>query len=68
MTKPIKSEHIKDIPSNHIPYRNRHGYWVWRRPDIPADPNWPGAKAPSWAKGAVYSPINKCWCWTDEIN
>ncbi len=63
MRKPIKVESIQKIPSDSIPYQNRWGYWVWRRPcDIPLS-NWPGQKPPKWATGVIF---DKCWCWTDE--
>jgi len=64
MVKVIKSEDIQYIPGHHIPYKTNRGTWVWRRPDIPEDKNWPGKKAPKWVKGIIFK--NDKWCWTDE--
>jgi hypothetical protein len=65
MTKWIRSEWVQRLPSNYVPYQNRHGHWVWNPPgNHKQDHNWPGYKAPAWATGVVYK--DGAWRWTDE--
>lgn len=64
MTKIIRSSSVQNIPSNHIPYKNVCGSWVWRRPDIREQTRWPGQKPPTWAVGVVFEDGK--WCWTDD--
>ena len=54
-------------PIDHIPYQNRWGRWVWRRPDIPEDRNWPGLKAPSKTVHPEVRDGKWCWVENDEI-
>lgn len=44
-----------------IPYKNRWGYYVWRKPDILEDRNWPGAKPPKNCIGVEC--IENIWYW-----
>jgi len=65
MLKVIRSNSIQSIPPTHIPYLNVCGSWVWRKPEIPPSPRWPGQKPPTWATGVVYNDGK--WCWTDGV-
>lgn len=64
MVKIIKAEGVQSIPSHHIVYKTNRGTWVWRRPDIPENKNWPGQKAPKWANNVIFKDGK--WCWTNE--
>ncbi len=56
---PISNKH--SISGEHVSYKNRWGRFVWRKKDGIEDKNWPGIKAPKWAKGVKY--IDGNWCW-----
>ena len=66
MIKPIKSKTMKNMTSEHIPYKNNWGNWVWRAKDVPENKSWPGLKAPEWTKTVTF--FNGQWCWSDEIS
>jgi hypothetical protein len=61
MIKKIRANNVQNIPRDHIPYKNHWGLFVWTRPELAPDLDWPGIKAPKWANHAKFLEGN--WCW-----